>query len=310
MTNVLALIWSVAGAVFLIMMTRLVLRKAKGHRFDAGDKITIGLIFLNWAHAATIHVVLTRGRDGMTEAYRIAHNISVEENRRLKLGSKLLLLGRTEIATFLWLQKCVLFLFYRPLVRKMRWERTILWVFWFTFAISYIAVVTATFAECRPVSRYWIVKGGSPGSCERGHVQLYVQGGFNMGTDIMLILLPIHVLFQVQRPLLQKIQLGLLFGLGVFVIMTTAIRLQQNSVHQSKQHSRTTWANAELVAATFVANAPTIYVCLRPQMKPGYGENSSGRIHVSRTVMVGSKEGSHDESLGTEVEIWTPERSV
>lgn len=77
----------------------------------------------------------------------------------------------------LWGQKILLFVFYRGLVHKLKWERVTLWTFWTTFALSYIAVVIATFSECRPLSRFWIVKGNETG-CERGAVQLYVQGEF------------------------------------------------------------------------------------------------------------------------------------
>lgn len=110
----------------------------------------------------------------------------------------------------------------------------------------------------------------------------------------------------------RKLQLGVLFGLGIFCILTTAVRLQQNSAHQKSQGNRTSWANTEILAATIVANAPSIYVALRPRIRPEYGDSGCGQIHVSRSFVVGSfhsRGGTQDKELGTEVEIWTLERT-
>lgn len=77
----------------------------------------------------------------------------------------------------LWGQKILLFVFYRGLIRKLKWERATLWIFWTTFALSYIAVVLATFLECRPLSRFWFVfELDHENLCGRGAIQLYVQG--------------------------------------------------------------------------------------------------------------------------------------
>ncbi|KAI9788387.1 MAG: hypothetical protein M1816_006912 [Peltula sp. TS41687] len=307
--STLPLIWAAAVLNFLIMFIRLAVRKWKRSGLDTGDLMTIGLIVLNFAHASTIHIVITGPKDGMTEAYRRVHNISVEEAHTRELKSKLLLLGRMEILTYLWGQKVLLFVFYRGLIRRLRWERAILRTFWSAFALSYLAVALATFLECRPLSRFWIVfELGHENLCGRGVVQLYVQGGFNIATDIMLIALPFHVLFQAQRSFVQKLQLGILFLLGIFCILTTVLRLQQNSAHKLSQANRTTWANAELIASTFVASAPTMYVALHPRNR--HMPEAARQIHVQRSFVVSSdrsKEGSDDMELGTEVEIWTPE---
>ncbi len=101
----------------------------------------------------------------------------------------------------------------------------------------------------------------------------------------------------------------MLFSLGIFVILTTAIRLQQNSKHKLTQANRSTWANAEYLSATIVAAAPAIYVALRPKPKPShYGTNASNGIHVSRSFVIDSKGRSNeDDKMGIEVTVWTPD---
>lgn len=44
--------------------------------------------------------------------------------------------------------------------------------------------------------------------------------------------------------------------------------LPQNSKNKSLQKNRTTWASVELFAASFVANAPTVYTLLRRRHDP------------------------------------------
>ena len=48
---------------------------------------------------------------------------------------------------------------------------------WTTFTLSYVAVLTATYGECRPVSKCWMMLG-RPGTCEKGVVKLWVKGRF------------------------------------------------------------------------------------------------------------------------------------
>lgn len=108
----------------------------------------------------------------------------------------------------------------------MRWERAILWSFWISLAITYVATMVSIFSECKPFNNYWVVVP-DPGPCSRGAKQLYIQGqkpikspsyqatarsrhakkgSLNIATDLALMFLPLGVLFQVRRPLLQWVQ--------------------------------------------------------------------------------------------------------
>lgn len=98
-TPLLPIIWTVAGLNFLIMMSRLLLRGYNGHKLEVGDVMAIALIGLNWAHAATIHVVIAGGKDSMTDQHREGHQILMQEFRCGEVASTLSLLAWTENAT-------------------------------------------------------------------------------------------------------------------------------------------------------------------------------------------------------------------
>lgn len=75
----------------------------------------------------------------------------------------------------------------------------------------------------------------------------------------MLLVVPIPLFFELQTSWRRKIRLYLLFTLGIFIIIITVIRLPINNMNIDSQVSRTTWAVTELLTATIVVNAPTMY---------------------------------------------------
>ncbi len=83
----------------IILLTRIILRKFRGFKWDAGDRISGFLILINIAHAICTHYMLEfGGAIGVTEEYRLANKISVEDARRRASGGKLILALRTMTA--------------------------------------------------------------------------------------------------------------------------------------------------------------------------------------------------------------------
>jgi hypothetical protein len=83
----------------------------------------------------------------------------------------------------------------------------------------------------------------------------------------------------------RKSQLYFLFSLGFFIgeyrharrslpcidkatVAITIVRLPQNANHATAQVNRTTWASAELLTASFVANAPALYTLCKRKEEP------------------------------------------
>ncbi len=57
----------------------------------------------------------------------------------------------------------------------------------------------------------------------------------------------------------RKIQLGLLFSIGFFIVSITVIRVHQVFTHGGSHTIRTVWGSAEVLASVIVANSPALY---------------------------------------------------
>jgi len=149
------------------------------------------------------------------------------------------------------------------------------------------------------VERYWQI-WPDPGPCVKANAQLVTMGAFNMytsqflqqkkkkrkknfekkwstkanikqsqyrATDLPLILLPLPLLFKARLPMLRKLQLFVLFGVSIFVIGITVIRMPIIISDDSLQKARTLWASIECLAACAVANAPVLNAFLHEHIQ-------------------------------------------
>lgn len=258
--------YTCAAISLIILLTRAAVSRR-------GQK-AIDLAF--WLVALSIVVVITRivvvfyyllygtASDVIRDAdYFNSHDLS-----RVVAGSKLSLAARVLITASCWLQICLLLLFYSQLytMKGIRWVAHTIRLTWFGAGLTFLAVVLATFLECRPLHLYWQVQP-SPGSCIKGYVQLLVQCISNIVLDLMLLVISYPILFCKGRSLGQHFRVAALFILGTFCIIVTTLRLVSVFDSGSAQPTRSLWASIQMVVSTFVANAPTIYGELKVQKR-------------------------------------------
>ncbi|KAL5612819.1 hypothetical protein BROUX41_004100 [Berkeleyomyces rouxiae] len=254
----LALHWTFTWLTVIIISTRLIWRKVLRQPFLLGDWLSMAALLCVLTRLGLIHVVLIWGTSNIPAALRAKLNFTSGEIYRREIGSKLSLVNRVFYNSYLWLQKCVLLDVYQRLLNNVSWRNPVLIVYLFIFFGTYTACQVTTFSECAPVEKYWQIVP-SAGPCTAAQVQLIVVGVTNIVTDFMLLLLPIPLLIGLQANTRLKMQLTVLFTLGIFIIAITVIRLPINSLNQSMQSSRTTWASTELFTSAVVVNAPTLY---------------------------------------------------
>lgn len=65
--------------------------------------------------------------------------------------------------------------------------------------------------QCNPIARAW--NGDIPGTCFNQPALFFANGGLNIAEDLILYFLPIHILWNMNLPLRQRIAL-----IGIFVI--------------------------------------------------------------------------------------------
>jgi len=104
----------------------------------------------------------------------------------------------------------------------------------------------------------------------------------NIATDVGLIVLPIPVLWNMTLSWYKKLQLILLFGVGIFVVVVTAVRLPLIFKGSVAQEIRTLWASIEIATACFVSNVAFYYALLKDLRK---GHSNSPMLSSTPVVL-------------------------
>ena len=110
---------------------------------------------------------------------------------------------------------------------------SILWLYWRLFPIKSIQIATisvaafctawgiasvfATIFKCVPVSASWDIFG-PPGKCVNFTRFFLAEEPFNMIADLLVVVVPIHVIRRLHMPLAQKLQLCFVFAVGLLYV--------------------------------------------------------------------------------------------
>ncbi|KAI2605443.1 uncharacterized protein GGS25DRAFT_430662 [Hypoxylon fragiforme] len=199
---------------------------------------------------------------------------------RLKIGSILVLVARVLLTAALWLQISLLLLFYSRITSGITWAGRLTSVAWATTGLTFIAIVLATFLECRPINLYWQVDP-DPGYCVRAYVQLLLQTIANMVLDLLLLAIAYPLICLRKRTVSEYISLYTLFALGTFCIVVTVLRGVLIFNEDSSQTTRSVWASVQILVSCFVANAPTIYGSVRVARRRRSGQRSTPRQNTA-----------------------------
>ncbi|KAI2615410.1 hypothetical protein GGR54DRAFT_300316 [Hypoxylon sp. NC1633] len=185
-----------------------------------------------------------------------------DDGYHLRIGSILVLVARVLLTVVLWLQICLLLLFYSRITSGITWADRLTKTAWIASGVTFVANILATLLECRPISLYWQTDP-DPGQCVQAYVQLFIQGVANIVIDILLLAIAYPLICIRKRTLQEYVSLYTLFVLGTFCIVITIMRLVLIFDEDSAQNTRSLWASVQIFVSCFVANAPTIYGSLR-----------------------------------------------
>jgi hypothetical protein len=167
--------------------------------------------------------------------------------------------------------------------------------------VTFLMVLIATLAECRPVTHYWQVIPDPGPQCRQGYAQLLTMGIADIVTDILLIAFPIPIIVRSSMPLKRKISLVALFSLSVGLIIVTGARMPLVIEKKGLQQFRTVFASSEILAAAIVSNAIILGSFLRdrgvkkPKFKAPSTTDSAERRGSSRRFT--DQPRSSDEDL-------------
>ncbi|GAP86645.1 hypothetical protein SAMD00023353_2000900 [Rosellinia necatrix] len=251
----------VASALtLLILLTRIFLCLGLRQRIDASFALVVVSIAVVVTRVVANVYYLRYGN--AADVIKHAGYFDKDNLEDVKIGSMLVLVARVLITTILWLQVCILLLFYSRITYGVNWVAWVVKITWATVAATFLAVVLLTLLECRPISLYWQVSP-NPGYCVRAYAQLLTQTVSNVVLDIMLIVIAWPIVGLRKRTIAEHITLYTLFALGTFCIIVSVIRVVYVLDSGSSQVTRSLWASVQMVVSTFVANAPNIYGSIR-----------------------------------------------
>ncbi|KAI0128286.1 hypothetical protein BJ170DRAFT_322745 [Xylariales sp. AK1849] len=182
------------------------------------------------------------------------------------------------------LTKASILLLYVRIFGGVRWFRW-LCIFLTTIVGMYcVASVTATIFQCSPVPRAWDKE--IPGICIDNGKFWFANSGFSIATDIIILVIPMPLVYTLQIPRVQKIALVIVFALGIFVVVTsclriTTINLQATTTDQTYDITSTMWTIIEMNVAIICACLPQIrplIVMLFPKLMPAsFSRDRSGK---------------------------------
>ncbi|KAK7959591.1 uncharacterized protein PG986_004445 [Apiospora aurea] len=178
-----------------------------------------------------------------------------------KAGQILVLVSRVLFTLVLWLQIGLILSFYTRLVHDVTVMTCVLRTIWCAVVVTFVAVVLATFLECRPFSLYW-QRYPEPDACRKAYAQLVMQTSCNLLLDIVVLVIAFPLTQLPKQSLSGRLRVYVLVGLGTICIGITITRLVQ-TFKEPDQNVRSVWASVQIFVAVFVANAPSIYGSLK-----------------------------------------------
>ncbi len=139
----------------------------------------------------------------------------------------------------------------------------LLWTLRITLGATFAAIIVADLAECRPFTNYFQVTPDPGGQCRQGYAQLITLTVGTVLTDLLLVIVPVRIVIKSRLSAGRKTLLVGLLCLHVFTVVVAIYRVPAIMREDGYQGTRTMWASAEILMATFAGNALAIGTFVR-----------------------------------------------
>ncbi|KAK4032339.1 hypothetical protein C8A01DRAFT_41219 [Parachaetomium inaequale] len=255
--------WWITAMCAIIIILRLLGRYIRVETLFGEDKIAAAVLIPLLLRMALIHPVLLYGTNNVL--VDDAHPLTETEIHHSSITSRLVLVSRILHPAILWLFKEVTVSFFDRLVGLSGKNRytLLLRLTRISLAATFLAVVVADLAECQPFDHYWQVAPDPGGQCRQGYAYLITVTACNVVTDLLLVVFPVPIVVKSRLSVGRKTLLVMLFCLHLFTVAVAVYRVPEILREGGYQATRTMWASAEILMATFAANALTIGTFVR-----------------------------------------------
>lgn len=137
--------------------------------------------------------------------------------------------------------------------------------------LFFLVCLACTIWQCRPVEKAWDVLGQMSGTCINTTAFFYFTSGFNIVTDLWILLLPIPTLRYLRIRQREKVALYGVFGIGIFATALSVVRLQSIytfTLSKDPFHDGilvNLWSMIEVNSAIICASIPAMKPLFTPQ---------------------------------------------
>ncbi|KAI1633958.1 hypothetical protein F4809DRAFT_549484 [Biscogniauxia mediterranea] len=274
--------WWITLFCTTIILLRVAGRFIRSEKLFREDRTAALAILPLWFRMGCVHVILLYG----TNNAQFTH-LTSEELRQKAIASGLVLASRMFHTATLWTLKTAILEFFKRLT-SITWKRSheiTLHGIRFTLFATFVAVLIADLAECRPFEHYWQVLPDPGGQCRQGYAQLITMSTCNILTDLLLVFFPVPIILTSHMSPKKKVQLTLLFSMSLSVVGTTIYRVPHILWDNGNQQTRSLLASVELLFATVAANALVLgsFVRDRGVKKSRYRHDSVAADSMDRT---------------------------
>ncbi|KAI0376361.1 integral membrane protein [Hypomontagnella monticulosa] len=139
-----------------------------------------------------------------------------------------------------------------------RWFRISCYVLLGIILSYMLATTAASVWQCTPIERAW--DKSVEGTCISITGNWYANAGFSIASDIAVLVLPMNPIFKSNLPTKQKWALMIVFTLGIFVTITSILRMQ--TIDFSSTSSDPTYDVASSTWTVIEENVAIICACL------------------------------------------------
>ncbi|KAK3904937.1 hypothetical protein C8A05DRAFT_13248 [Staphylotrichum tortipilum] len=253
--------WWITALCAVVIILRLVGRFIRVERLFREDVWAAAALLPLFMRMGFVHPILVHGTNNVL----IDSPLSDGELEKRALGSRLVLVARILHPATLWLLKVVMLEFLQRLVGVTGTKRytVLLWALRVTLATTFVAIIVADLAECRPFSNYWQITPDPGGQCRQGYAQLITLTVCTVITDLLLVIVPVRIVVKSRLSAGRKTLLVGLLCLHVFTVVVAIYRVPAIVREDGYQGTRTMWASAEILMATFAGNALAIGTFVR-----------------------------------------------
>ncbi|EFR04129.1 integral membrane protein [Nannizzia gypsea CBS 118893] len=147
------------------------------------------------------------------------------------------------------------------------WFKTTCWVGIAIIVAFTTGTVVSSIFQCNPVPYAFDKKTPGGGKCINVGAFWFANAAFIIATDVFIILLPIPVILRLQLPDRSKVALCGVFAVGLFVCVTSVLRITTIDIATSR--SDTPWTNINSSVWTVIEyNLAIICSCMPPLWRP------------------------------------------